>query len=111
MRERDAAEEQTPADLFAAEFFTALRGQGWRPTAAVRVDAQWKTAVSRDGVEAGDAYRLAREHLARIGRGVRCEVCCPCEQCAPPYERTACTCDTACGTASCGARNAAGGAA
>lgn len=34
IRERDIAEERLDADLFAGEFLHALRGQGWRPTAA-----------------------------------------------------------------------------
>lgn len=36
IRERDAApaEERPDADLFAGEFLIAMRGQGWRPTAA-----------------------------------------------------------------------------
>jgi hypothetical protein len=34
IRERDALAERPDADLFAGEFMTALRGQGWRPTAA-----------------------------------------------------------------------------
>lgn len=34
VRERDAAAERSDAELFAGEFMTALRGQGWRPTAA-----------------------------------------------------------------------------
>lgn len=34
VRERDALTEKPDADLFAREYMTALRGQGWRPTAA-----------------------------------------------------------------------------
>jgi len=38
VRNRDAAmndgEDYADADVFALEFVTALRGQGWRPTAA-----------------------------------------------------------------------------
>lgn len=34
IRERDADPERSDADVFALEFMTALRGRGWRPTAA-----------------------------------------------------------------------------
>lgn len=34
IRVRDGAEDRDDADVFALEFLTALRGRGWRPTAA-----------------------------------------------------------------------------
>jgi hypothetical protein len=105
VRERDAAAEKTPADVFAAEFLVALRGQGWRQTAAVRPGELWKSAVAHDGVQAGEAYRLARVHIDRWRHGIRCEVCCPCLSCVPPYEVTACKCEAPCDTATCGARH------
>lgn len=45
MRTRDAAmndgDDYADADVFALEFITALRGQGWRLTAA-KAQAAWK---------------------------------------------------------------------
>lgn len=54
IRERDADPDRSDADVFALEFMTALRGQGWRPTAA-RVAVDWKRpAGSTGGLPKGD---------------------------------------------------------
>lgn len=34
IRNRDATDDPGDAEVFALEYLTALRGQGWRPTAA-----------------------------------------------------------------------------
>ncbi|TDD54551.1 hypothetical protein E1286_05000 [Nonomuraea terrae] len=44
VRERDALDDRPDADLFATEFLTALRGQGWRPTAA-RPSQPWTEQI------------------------------------------------------------------
>jgi hypothetical protein len=48
IRTRDADPDRTDADVFALEFLTALRGQGWRPTAAKVIPA-WKPGPRADG--------------------------------------------------------------
>lgn len=44
VRERDADADRLDADLFALEYVTALRGQGWRPTAA-RPAEPWEQQI------------------------------------------------------------------
>jgi hypothetical protein len=46
-------------ELFAAEFITALRGRGWRPTEA-RVMPSWKPAGTRGDHPATGEFRQIR---------------------------------------------------
>lgn len=66
VRNRDAAEgDREAAELFALEFLTALRGQGWRPTAA-RPALRWSSPRSRgaDPSRHADALAEARARCA-----------------------------------------------
>jgi hypothetical protein len=63
IRERDAAirdgQDFADADVFALEYLTALRGQGWRPTAA-------KSAALPMHAPAGIADKPRSEMLAEL---------------------------------------------
>ncbi|GAA0853321.1 hypothetical protein ACFQVD_26720 [Streptosporangium amethystogenes subsp. fukuiense] len=68
VRNRDAAEGDREApELFANEFVQALRGQGWRPTAA-RPALRWSSPRSRGADPSRHAEALA-EARARCADG------------------------------------------
>jgi hypothetical protein len=81
VRQRDEAirdgEDFADADVFALEFITALRGQGWRPTpakaAALPMHAPAGTADKPRsellaGLRAGMEARAARDRAAKESR-------------------------------------------
>jgi hypothetical protein len=101
VRSRDASDDPTDPDVFALEFLTALRGQGWRLTEAR--PAQWHQRPADGAIQLtpSEEFRLAREHIARRNRGVVCEACCPCRACDPPNEDPTCRCAQPCGAENC----------
>ncbi|MGW4663222.1 hypothetical protein [Streptosporangium sandarakinum] len=78
VRNRDAAEDRQPAELFALEFMTALRGQGWRPTPA-RPTLRWSRPrgagadPSRHADALAEARRACADSAAKLRAGERTE--------------------------------------
>jgi hypothetical protein len=66
IRERDADPERSDADVFALEFMTALRGRGWRPTAARTEQPPLHAAPVPDRRSRDEELAAARADLAAL---------------------------------------------
>lgn len=101
VRQRDDSDEPADAEVFALEFLTALRGQGWRLTEARPAHWNQRPPDGAISLTPSEEFKLAREHIARRNRGLVCEVCCPCRACDPPNQDPVCRCQDRCETPNC----------
>jgi hypothetical protein len=65
LRERDGEADRSDAEVFALEFMTALRGQGWRPTPAKANAAPLHAAPVPDRRSRDEELAAARAVLHR----------------------------------------------